>query len=141
MSTAITHKQSILEQVAKGTRISDIAQIYGVSAVAITQPLQDDPEYKAAVLSGIEAKLDKREQELECATDGISFSRSRELLSHTRWLAERLARDKYGKDTQSVAILAPVFNVILASAPPTHIVIEQVGGDASLGSAKGGDGV
>jgi hypothetical protein len=127
MSIPITNKQAIINRLATGERLKDIAHDYGITSQAISLELADDPDYKQAMLLSVDAKLDKREEELELCSDQLTFSRARELLSHARWQAERIHRAKYGKDTIDAPTSAPTFNVILSS-PHTLTIVSDQGG-------------
>jgi len=117
---AIIHKQTICDQLAQGMRLSEIASLLGITPAAISQQLVNDPDYTTAQVLFVEARMDKRESEMESAPDQLNVTRARELLLHSRWLAERLAPDKYGKDSQQVVNIAPVFNVIVSNPTPTY---------------------
>lgn len=106
MSTAVAilHKEQIIQRVAKGDRLLDISADLGVTPAAISQQLAKDPEYEAAMAAGLEAKMDQREMELECADDGLKVARARELLSHARWRAERRLPHLYGQQRPAIAV-------------------------------------
>lgn len=95
--TAITHKAQIIERLAQGHLVRDIANDLGISRQVITRYLADDPDYQAAFQIALESRLDDRESELEQASDQLSLARARELLSHARWRAERLNPSRYGQ--------------------------------------------
>lgn len=103
-AVAILHREHIIERVAKGERLRDIAESLGITHGAISQQLAKDAEYQAAMEAGLEAKMDQREEELERAEDGLTVARARELLSHARWRAERRLPHLYGQQRQAVAI-------------------------------------
>ena len=87
---AVANKALILDQVAQGRRISDIAIDLGLSThAAISKSLAKDPEYQLAREIGAEARLDQRERELESASNSVTVARARELMSQARWRAER----------------------------------------------------
>lgn len=94
---AIIHKQDIIQGLLDGKRLSDIAKELGVSHQALSAPLQDDPEYLAAMDASLDVRMDQREDELESACDQLAVARARELLSHARFRAERLAPQRWGK--------------------------------------------
>lgn len=103
-AVAITHRSDIIDRVAQGERLVDIAASYGVTYAAISLVLSKDPEYQDARQRGLDAKLEQRETELETAQDGLTIARARELLSHARWRAERLNPATYGQQRQSVQV-------------------------------------
>lgn len=94
---AIIHKQEIIEQLNAGQRLSDIAQGLGISHQAISKQLKDDDDYIAAMDASLDVRMDQREDEMEGANDQVAVARARELLSHARFRAERLAPKRWGK--------------------------------------------
>jgi len=95
---ALVHKESLLERVANGDYLTDIAPSIGVTtAAAISKVLSHDPEYIAARLAGTKVRLEQREKELEAADDNVKVARARELLSHARWRAEREFPEHWGQ--------------------------------------------
>ena len=103
-SIAVTHKQTICNQVAQGVKLIEIARQLGISAPAIAQQLTNDPDYQAARMQGLEQRLDDREGELEGASDQLNLARARELLSHARWRCETEGRHIWGKQGASVNV-------------------------------------
>lgn len=95
----------ILEAVGKGRSLLSIADEYGVSDVAILHRCQQYPEYKRQASIGVELRMDKREQELESAPDNVSVTRADRLLGHARWIAERLAADRFGQKPTNINII------------------------------------
>ena len=97
-AVAVLHRDSVIERVAKGDRLIDIAKSYGLTThAAISKQLASDPDYQAARLTGLEARMETREEELEGAGDKVTVARARELLSHARWRAEREAPAIWGQ--------------------------------------------
>jgi len=105
-AVAKLHRDEIIDRVAQGERLVDIAASFGVTYAALSLVLSKDPEYISARHSGLEAKLEQRETELENAPDGLTIARARELLSHARWRAERLNSAVYGQAKQAVQVNA-----------------------------------
>ena len=105
---AITHRADIIQRVAQGHRLLDIASDYGISIPAISQQLADDPEYQIAMIAGLDSKLEQREAEIESADDLLKLARGRELLSHARWRAERLNSALYGQKQANVSVAVGV---------------------------------
>ena len=95
---AIIHRDEIIQRVAAGEYLASIAKDLGVAGKgqAISNVLASDPEYQAARETGLEAKLARREADLEVA-DPATVPRARELLSHARWRAEREAPHRWGQ--------------------------------------------
>ena len=123
-AVAIINQDEIIQQLSNGSSLKAIAVSMGITTSAISQNLSNHPEYQQALTLYAEHKLDEAEGMLLNAQDSLNLTRGREYLNHTRWLAERLARDKYGKDTVQVSAQAPVFNVILNTAPVSGVEIE-----------------
>lgn len=100
----VSNKDVILERLAKGDLVRDIAADLGVHRVVISQTLAADPAYKAAQLESIEARLEQAETDLREANDGLSLGRSRELLSHARWRAQVTAPHIYARPNTAVQV-------------------------------------
>jgi len=95
---ALQHRTEILTRVALGERLHDIALSLGYASHAgISRILADDPEYREARETGLEARMDTREAELEAASESVTVARARELLSHARWRAERECPHRWGQ--------------------------------------------
>ena len=103
-AVAKIYRNEIIERVAQGERLIDIGSSYGVTYAALSLVLSKDPDYINARQSGLEAKLEQRETELESAPDGLTIARARELLSHARWRAERLNAAVYGQQRQAIQV-------------------------------------
>lgn len=95
---AIIHKATLLERLARGDYVTDIAPALGITTgAAISKVMSHDPEYIAARLAGTKVRLEQREKDLEDAPDSVSVARARELLSHARWRAEREFPEHWGQ--------------------------------------------
>lgn len=95
---ALQHRDEILLRMAKGEPITKIAHDLGYADHSgIIHRLEDDPDYKAALRTGIVGKLEKREQDLEAAQDNVTVTRAERLLGHARWWAERLDPQRWGQ--------------------------------------------
>ena len=113
LSPIIVAKPAILERIANGEPLSKIAHSMGyTSSAAIVMRIGTDQDYKAALKVGADGKLEMREEELEGATDNVSVSRARELLSHARWRAERTDPDRWGQPKQAVNVQINVGQVL-----------------------------
>lgn len=93
---AVTNRTDIIKMVEQGIELSEISRQYGITPSAISNQLAGEMEYKVARVAGLEAKLSRREAELESATDQLEVSRGRELLKLAQWKLERLVSDVYG---------------------------------------------
>ena len=96
---AIKNKDAILKRVAAGDKISDIGKSYKVSQAAISKQLSSDPEYIEARMSGALVRIEKWEKEVEAINGGssqVELGRAKEMLSHSRWMAEREFSGRWG---------------------------------------------
>lgn len=93
-------EQQILDAMAAGKSLAQIAREYNVSDVAILQRVRNHPHYRATIEVGLELRMDRREDQLEAATDSVSVTRADRLLGHARWLAERCAPARFGQATK-----------------------------------------
>ena len=99
-----THRDVILARLAQGDLVRDIAQDLGINRVSISQALAKDPDYKAAQIEAVEARLEQAEADLRAAHDGLSLGKHRELLSHARWRAAVTVPHIYAPPKQSVQV-------------------------------------
>ena len=98
---AIRHKDEIIHRMSKGEPITAIAKDLGyASHQGIIERLGQDPDYQAALRSGIVGKIENREQQLESADDNVAVTRADRLLGHARWWAERLDPARFGQKNQ-----------------------------------------
>ncbi len=131
---AIINKQIIIEQLSNGIYAKDIAASLSITPSALYNQFVDDPDYQAALELGLDARLINRECEMECATDPVSVSRTRELLNLAKWRCEK--EGKRWKDQQQVVNIAPIFNVIVSNPSPQYVYDEPV---TSQGGVKCGE--
>lgn len=107
-SVAVLHRESILERLAKGEYLKDIANDLGVRSSALSQVLNTDPEYIAAREQGMSERLDnahsllaeiteRRDIPLDHASDYLNLVRIREAgLKRLEWRAEREFANRWG---------------------------------------------
>ena len=101
---AIKHKAEIIKRISNGEPVTDIAKSLGYADHSgIIHRLGDDEEYKAAMRASVFAKIEKREKELENATDSVSVTKSDRLLGHARWWAERLDPQRFNAKVEGNA--------------------------------------
>ena len=100
MSTAIQHRESIIEQLSKGLRLSDIAPALNVSTNAISKVLKSDPEYRAAIEAGFHVRLDQAEDAIEEAEDNVDVARARARFQSVAWRAEREFSETWGAKSE-----------------------------------------
>ena len=103
-AVAIIHKDSIIEQVAKGVRLADIAKPLGISSEAISKQLKHDPDYQQAMISYHASRLDKAEAMIEAASDQVDVARARALWSSYCWRAEREQSRIWGQRQEVTSI-------------------------------------
>ena len=100
---AIERKAEILQSIADGHRLTDIAAALGISQPAISKALASDPDYIAARETGTLTRIERWEgelEEIEGSTPAVIVARVREGLSHARWRAEREFPQRWGQRTQ-----------------------------------------
>ena len=101
VAIAKQHKAEILHRISAGEPITDIAHSLGYDSHAgIIERLGDDPDYQAALRAGLVGKLEKREKDLEIASENVTVTRADRLLGHARWWAERLDPARFGQATK-----------------------------------------
>jgi predicted transcriptional regulator len=101
-SLAVINKETILDQIRAGVRLSKIAADLGISKQAINNQLGSDPEYQAAYQAFHDARLDAAEQALESASEQIDIVRAREVWKAYSWRAERLDKRYASKQELSI---------------------------------------
>ena len=102
-SIVLANRDSIIQRMERGDRLTDIARDLGLTShAAISMRLSKDPEYQAARIASLASRLDQREGEMEAAQDSVTIARTRELLSHARWRAEREAPQVWGVKQETV---------------------------------------
>ena len=113
---AIQHRVQILERVANGELLDQIAQSYGIAAPNVSKHLAQDPEYRQARMLGAELRLERAYQAIEdvaaLGTDqdgtiiGVNanmgnLARIRyDSLKAAQWFAEREFPERWGQRTQ-----------------------------------------
>mgnify|MGYP001605672671 CR=1 FL=1 len=98
---AIQHREQILQSIAAGQRLTDIAASLGLKThSAIVNRLGNDPEYIIARETGAEARLEARERDLEGAMESVTVARADKLLGHARWRCEREFPHRWGAKQQ-----------------------------------------
>ncbi len=88
-AVAIIHRDRIIQELAKGQRLSDIAPSLGVSTNALSKVLKTDPEYRNAIEAGFHVRLDIAERSIEEAVDQVDVARARTRFQSVAWRAER----------------------------------------------------
>lgn len=103
-SVAIANKSTILESLARGDLLQDVANSLSVTQAAISQQLSTDPEYIEARQIGIEARLERDYGDIRAADDALKVARGREAFRATSWLAERMFPAKYAAPASRTAV-------------------------------------
>jgi hypothetical protein len=108
MSTAIAivHKQEILEQIAKGKLLKEVAAMFGVSKQAIWEPLKDDPDYRQAITLQCAALIEEAKQLTWAAREGLDIARAREISKWAFRYAESMDKGTWGQHGNSININA-----------------------------------
>ncbi len=107
-AVAKTHHTEILERLAKGEYLKDIASSLGVSSGAVSRLLSNDPDYLQAREQGMEERLnnahsllaevtESREISLDDSGSYLNLVRIREIgLKRLEWRAEREFSSRWG---------------------------------------------
>lgn len=101
---AIIHRLEIIEQVAQGKLLKQIAAKYGISANAISKVLKDDPDYLAVKEAYHSTRLDDAEEMIEGALDQVDVARARAVWTSRSWRAEREMSSIWGTKPTTVVI-------------------------------------
>ena len=104
-AVALQHRAEIIERVATGAYLVDIAAAYGIQPPAISKHLASDPEYQAARETALEVRLEQREAELETAPPTApEISRASALVRQAQWRCEREAPHRWGAKQLQVTV-------------------------------------
>ena len=101
-AVAILNRDHIIQSLATGARLSDIAPALNVGPTAISNALKSDPEYRAAIEVGFHHRLDKAEDEIENAADSVDVARARARFQSVAWRAEREFSQTWGRQDQLI---------------------------------------
>ena len=130
---ALEQRDHILQELAAGKLVADVAKPLGIAPQNISKHLAHDPDYQAAREFGIEQRLSKaRKAVLEIAELGVqdgeiigitkpqgTLARARvEALKAEMWFAEREFPHRWGdkKDSGNISV-----NVVLQSFDPKDV--------------------
>lgn len=116
-AVAIREREQIIQRLAAGQDLRQIAPDLGVSSAAISQYLAKDPAYRAAREQGIAQKIEECEEEIKTASDALNLARARERFRVVSWRAEREFPATWGQRQQfeSVVPIQIMIGVDLAS--------------------------
>ena len=121
-SIAILHRESIIEQLAAGKRLSDVVAALGVSPQAISAVLRTDPEYRAAIEAGFAVRLDQSEQAIEDSVDQLDVARARARFQSVAWRAERECPGTWGQRSAVAIDAALTVHVVRLGAPESPMI-------------------
>ena len=99
---AILNKETILDRIRSGHRLSTIAQDLGISKQAISIQLSNDPEYLEAQKLYHDSRLDAAEQMILDAADNVDVARARTFWAAVSFRAERLDKRYASKQELSI---------------------------------------
>lgn len=89
-SIALQHRDKIIESIAAGKILREIAAEFDITKQAISLALVNDPDYQAAIATRWQSKLDDGLQAIEDAVGDLDAVRAREaVLRRVEWRAER----------------------------------------------------
>jgi hypothetical protein len=101
-SLAVINKETILDQIRAGVRLSEIGSALGISASAISQALSSSPDYQDALRSFHDSRIDAAEGLIESSEDQLNLARAREVWKAYSWRAERLDKRYAAKQELSI---------------------------------------
>ena len=116
--------QKIIDGIIAGHTLRQLAHEHACSHVAVLKRAKQHPEYAIALEASLQVRMEDRVEELEKSADNVTVARSRELLSHARWTAERSCPDRWGQAKPG----AGAVNVQIVIAKPddaSHNVVIQ----------------
>ena len=93
-------EEKLLEGVRQGRSMLSLAREYDVANNAIWQRVKQHPQYKELLETGLELRMDLREEQLEEAATNVDVTRADRLLGHARWIAERSSPARWGQATK-----------------------------------------
>ena len=114
---ALQQRDTVINALADGKRLSDIAPSLGVSPNAISKVLKKDPEYREAIESGLDCRLDESEAAIEQAIEQVDVARARARFQSVAWRAEREVPERWGA-RQQIDLRAVSINIVRYVAEP-----------------------
>ena len=99
---AIQRKDEIIQRIANGEMVKDIAADLGVHRNTINKHLGDDPDYQAAQIDYHANRLDTAEEMILNSEDAASHTRARNYWTAVSWRAEREQRRIWGNEPSIV---------------------------------------
>ena len=127
---ATIHRNSIIDQLAQGKRLSDIIPALGLASPnAISKVLKSDPDYREAIESGLSVRLDQAEKAIEDSAEQVDVARARARFQSVAWRAERECPAVWGQ--RSTVQVEPVLMVHVVRVGPQVIPGEPQRGDSA----------
>lgn len=105
---AIQRREEIIQQVAQGRLLKQVAADLGITHAAISQQLAQDPEYRAAREIGAEARLENEYENIQAASDSLTLARARETFRAASWFAEREFPARWGAKQEAPQVAVQV---------------------------------
>jgi len=122
-STALANRESILQQVAEGKRLGEIAQAFGVSKQALSKQLSSDPAYQEALTCFHSSRLDDAEVMILSATEQVDIARASQYWRAVSWRAERTLSSVYGQQaTPGQSFGTQGITINIGTVQPGHTV-------------------
>jgi hypothetical protein len=107
---------AVLKRYIAGEQVAAMASEYKTSDVTIYALLLRERERDWADIQTARAlaRLERFQEQLETAADGLSLARCRELVRSAQWELERLLSRLYGQKQEVTHTAVPVLNITLA---------------------------
>ena len=116
----------MINGITAGKTLKTLAAEFDCDHTAILRRAQKHPDYQISLQSSLQAKMEQREEELECADQNVTVTRADRLLGHARWLAERSCPDRWGQTKPGAG--AVQVNIVIAKPDdaPHNVVVESI---------------
>lgn len=130
---AILNREAIIEQVANGNLLDQVASGLDIAAPNISKHLAADPEYHQARQIGAQLRLERSYARLaKCDEDGMpavdsNLVRAREAIWRaSAWFAEREYPERYGQKVEAKIDASLTVHVVRLAAEGMVIEHEQI---------------
>ena len=97
---AVINIDSVINRVAAGDMLRDIANDIGTTPQAICNKLSTIPEYQQAREIGAAMRLERDYSEIRAAAEQVDVSRAREAFRASSWFAEREFPHRWGRTVE-----------------------------------------
>lgn len=125
-AVALQHRDTILQSIAAGKRLSDLSIDLGVTPQAISKVLVNDPEYQAAIECGHALRLDQAEQAIEAAAEQVDVARAGASWRAVSWRAERECAHRWGAKQEVRHVGQAPAMVVIVAAPQQIVASHDV---------------